>query len=81
MDLTEEEQRMLDGKNGKGCKFAIEILVEVGEAFGARRMVPVGERQECATLVLKGMNVLGRWARVRRFPPGISVERVLKGEG
>ena len=45
MDLTEEEQRMLDGKNGKGCKFAIEILVEVGEAFGARRMVPAPSKR------------------------------------
>jgi predicted aconitase len=41
MELTQEEQRMLDGKNGKGCKLAMEILVQVGRAFGAQRMVPV----------------------------------------
>jgi predicted aconitase len=41
MYLTEEEQRMLDGKNGEGCKLAMEILVAVGDAFGAERMVPI----------------------------------------
>ena len=41
MKLTPEEERMLEGKNGKGCKLAMEILVEVGRAFGAERMVPV----------------------------------------
>jgi hypothetical protein len=41
MELTCEEQRMLDGKDGKGCKLAMEILVEVGQAFGAERMIPV----------------------------------------
>jgi predicted aconitase len=41
MELTQEEQRMLDGKNGKGCKLAMEILVEVGLAFGAEGLIPV----------------------------------------
>jgi predicted aconitase len=41
MYLTEEEKRMLDGKKGEGCKLAMEILVAVGEAFGAERMVPI----------------------------------------
>ncbi len=41
MYLSEEEQRMLDGKQGQGCKLAMEILVAVGEAFRAERMVPV----------------------------------------
>jgi predicted aconitase len=41
MDLTEVEQKMLDGKNGPGCRFAMELLVAVGDAFGAEKMVPV----------------------------------------
>ena len=41
MFLTEEEQRMLDGKNGKGCKLAMEVLLSVGEIFGAERMTTI----------------------------------------
>lgn len=41
MYLTEEEQRMLDGNKGEGCKLAMEILFAVGKAFDAERMIPV----------------------------------------
>jgi predicted aconitase len=41
MKLTQEEQEMLEGKQGKATKKAMEILVALGEIFGAKRLVPV----------------------------------------
>jgi len=41
MELIVEEQRMLSGEIGDGCQLAMEILVEVGEVYGAQRMVPM----------------------------------------
>jgi len=41
MKLTREEQEMLDGKNGDAVQRAMELLVAVGECYGAERMVPV----------------------------------------
>ncbi len=41
MILTEHEQAMLDGKMGEGVKLAMKILVAVGEAYDAPKMVPV----------------------------------------
>jgi len=39
MVLTEEEQEMLDGKKGPGVQRAMELLVKLGRAFDAERMV------------------------------------------
>lgn len=41
MELTQEEQRMLDGVYGPGTALAMKIQVAIGEAFQAPRMVPV----------------------------------------
>lgn len=41
MELTQEEQRMLDGAYGPGTALAMKIQVAIGEAFNAPRMVPV----------------------------------------
>jgi len=41
MELNEEEQRMLDGKQGSGVQKAMEILVAYGDCYGAHRMIPV----------------------------------------
>lgn len=41
MNLTQEEQDMLSGKRGPGIQKCMEILVKVGEAFGAKRLVPI----------------------------------------
>ncbi|SFH40057.1 predicted aconitase subunit 1 [Desulfotomaculum arcticum] len=41
MYLTGEEQQMLDGKFGEGVSIAMKVLVAVGEAFGAERMVEI----------------------------------------
>lgn len=39
MFLTKEEERMLDGEYGPGIKRSMELLVKLGEAFDAERMV------------------------------------------
>lgn len=41
MYLTGEEREMLDGKWGEGVATAMEVLVAIGEAFGAERMVEI----------------------------------------
>ncbi|MET3506465.1 aconitase X catalytic domain-containing protein [Halalkalibacter oceani] len=41
MYLTDEEKEMLDGKKGPSVKKSMEILVALGESFGAKRLIPV----------------------------------------
>jgi len=41
MRLTSEEKKMLRGANGVAAKEALELQIEVGKFFGAKRLVPV----------------------------------------
>ncbi len=41
MYLTREEERMLTGEYGVGVAKSLELLVALGEVFGAERLVPV----------------------------------------
>ena len=41
MRLTEKEQAMLNGEMGPGFARAMRVLVGIGKAFGAERMVPI----------------------------------------
>jgi len=41
MKLTPEEKEMLKGERGEGCKLAMEILTEVGEAYDVSKLIPV----------------------------------------
>jgi predicted aconitase len=41
MRFTRYEQEMLDGKHGEGKKFAMELLTQVGELYGAEYLLPV----------------------------------------
>ncbi|MBW1713102.1 MAG: aconitase X catalytic domain-containing protein [Deltaproteobacteria bacterium] len=41
MLLTDDEQKMLAGDFGPGVALAMKVLVGIGEAFGAERMVPI----------------------------------------
>jgi predicted aconitase len=45
MQLTAEERTMLDGSFGKATRKAMEILVTLGEIYGAERMVPASSVQ------------------------------------
>jgi predicted aconitase len=41
MKLTQAQQAMLDGKQGRATKKAMEILVALGTIYGAERLIPV----------------------------------------
>lgn len=45
MYLTKEEQRMLDGEEGYAVRKSMEILVALGNIFGAERLIKVGSVQ------------------------------------
>ena len=41
MQLTPDEKKMLRGGKGTAVKEALELQIEVGKFFGAKRLVPV----------------------------------------
>lgn len=41
MQLTDHEQKMLNGEMGEGVRKAMDMLVAMGKAFNAERMIPV----------------------------------------
>jgi predicted aconitase len=45
MNLTHEEQAMLDGEFGRSTRKAMEILAALGKIYGAEKMVPVSSVQ------------------------------------
>ena len=45
MELTKQEQAMLDGKEGYAVRKSMEILVALGEIFGAKGLIDVGSVQ------------------------------------
>src|SRR3990170_1792819 len=45
MYLTKEEERMLDGEEGYAVKKSIEILVALGNIYGAEKLISVGSVQ------------------------------------
>jgi len=45
MNLTKKEKSMLDGEQGEGIQKAMEILVALGEIYGAERMIEIKSAQ------------------------------------
>jgi predicted aconitase len=45
MYLTKEEKRMLDGEEGYAVKKSMEILVALGDIYGAEKLISVGSVQ------------------------------------
>ncbi|MGA2308802.1 MAG: aconitase X catalytic domain-containing protein [Candidatus Bathyarchaeia archaeon] len=41
MNLTKEEEEMLNGELGQGTKGAMELLVAIGDAYDAEKMIPI----------------------------------------
>lgn len=41
LNLTIHEERMLNGEEGHTIQKAMELLVKVGEAYGAQRMLNI----------------------------------------
>ena len=45
MHLTKEEERTLNGEDGETLQKAIEILVALGDIYGADRLIPIKSAQ------------------------------------
>jgi len=41
MHLTKEEERILNGEFGEGTQKAIELLIAIGDAYDAEKMIPI----------------------------------------
>lgn len=41
MQLTREERAWLDGRAGEATRFALDLVVRMGELFGAERLLPI----------------------------------------
>jgi len=52
MHLTDEEQSILDGKQGEAARIALSVLVDLGELFGAEEMMTVSQVHIDATLYM-----------------------------
>lgn len=62
MHLTDIEKRMRDGDQGEPVRMAMEILIALGEIYGAEKLVPV-RSAHIAGLSLKSHGIAGtEWA-------------------
>jgi predicted aconitase len=52
MRLTDEEKRILDGRQGAAARIALAVLVELGELFGAEELMAVSQVHIDATLYM-----------------------------
>jgi predicted aconitase len=41
MELTKQQKEMLEGKQGRGARKAIGILLAYGQCYNVKRMVPI----------------------------------------
>lgn len=66
LKLTDDEQAMLAGVLGPGARKAMEIVVALGQVYGAKRLVPVGSAQIAGVsyrnLGEAGLDFLREWA-------------------
>ncbi|MWL91513.1 aconitase X catalytic domain-containing protein [Cupriavidus sp. SW-Y-13] len=76
MLLTEEETQMLNGDKGPAVKKAMEILVALGESFGAARLIPVNNVHMAGSSVLVAEEAGTRFVEDIRKQGGTFVTRV-----
>lgn len=65
MLLSDTEKAWLDGEAGEGCRLAMEVVVQVGRSFGARRLIPIASAHilgHFGSLHQAGIDFLGRLA-------------------
>ncbi|MGC1378187.1 MAG: aconitase X catalytic domain-containing protein, partial [Anaerolineales bacterium] len=86
MELTQEERQMLEGRDGKATRKAMEILVALGAIYGADRLLPAASVQiagvsfdnlgEAGLEFLSEMQAEGGKARVLTTlnPAGMDIE-------
>ena len=66
MRLTVEERAMLGGKRGEPVRRALELQIEVGKFYGARRFVPVTNVHMMGDIEVMGDGGLGHLRRLVR---------------
>ena len=49
MFLTNEEERILKGESGVGTQKALELLVAIGDAYDAEKLVPITRAHAAAS--------------------------------
>lgn len=76
MLLTDEETAMLNGEKGPAVKKAMDILVALGESFGAERLVPVNNVHMAGSSVLVAEEAGTRFVEDIRKQGGNFVTRV-----
>lgn len=76
MDLTDEETAMLNGDRGPAVTKAMQILVALGESFGAERLVPVNNVHMAGSSVLVAEEAGTRFVEDIRKQGGNFVTRV-----
>src|SRR3954462_3308853 len=54
MQLTPDEKKMLKGRDGPAVKEALELQIEVGKFFGAKRLVPVSNAHMMGDIEVMG---------------------------
>ncbi|MCK5343908.1 MAG: aconitase X catalytic domain-containing protein [Candidatus Heimdallarchaeota archaeon] len=85
MNLTPEEQKMADGKFGEATKKAMEILIALGDIYGAERLIPITSVQIAGVSYanlqeagLEWLNSMAKDGKVRVFttlnPAGMDLE-------
>ena len=76
MFLTDEEAVMLDGGKGPAVQKAMQILVALGESFGAERLVPVNNVHMAGSSVLVAEEAGTRFVEDIRNQGGKFITRV-----
>lgn len=76
MLLTEEETQMLNGDKGPAVKKAMEILVALGESFGAERLLPINNVHMAGSSVLVAEEAGTRFVEDIRKQGGSFITRV-----
>ncbi|GEQ78125.1 hypothetical protein CTTA_5130 [Comamonas testosteroni] len=76
MHLTDEEQQMLDGANGPAVQKAMQILVALGEGFGAKRLIKTNNVHMAGSSVLVAEEAGTRWVEDLRAQGGNFITRV-----
>lgn len=76
MYLTDEEQQMLDGAKGPAVQKAMQILVALGESFGAKRLIETSNVHMAGSSVLVAEEAGTRWVEDLRSQGGNFITRV-----
>ena len=73
MRLSDLERGWLDGSAGEGTRFCLELVVRMGDLFGAERLLPVSQAHVDACLYTNDAGL--EFAQYRKYVPGDDTRR------